>query len=244
MRNGPGELWGFIDKTGVWVIEPQFFYADPFSEGLALVKSDAGYGFIDKSGTVVIQPRFDLVSDFDEGLAMVATLQEQKVTYVTVGPDEIPVFGTTVQQYDDYGYIDTTGKLVIEGGFDGAEPFSSGVAAVSAEGTWGYIDKTGAWVIEPRFDTAYAFHGDLAMVCLDGSTDSWVYIDRSGMVVWESGPGAHDSHESSAALPPMGIDDWPPPSPSPGELVIPGASGPITTDYRPTTTLAPTTTGP
>ena len=63
--------YGFIDKNGKVVIEPQFDGADAFSEGLARVKKDRKWGFIDKSGKVVIEPQFDWVSDFSEGLAKV-----------------------------------------------------------------------------------------------------------------------------------------------------------------------------
>ena len=68
--------YGFIDKSGKVVIEPQFDYAglgiSAFSEGLAQVKKDGKYGFIDKSGKVVIEPQFDDADAFSEGLAVVA----------------------------------------------------------------------------------------------------------------------------------------------------------------------------
>ena len=63
--------YGFIDKSGKMVIEPQFDGASDFSEGLAQVEKDGKWGFIDKSGKVVIEPQFDWVSDFSEGLAKV-----------------------------------------------------------------------------------------------------------------------------------------------------------------------------
>ena len=66
------EKYGYIDKNGKVVIEPQFDYAYPFSEGLAHVNKDAKYGFIDKSGKVVIEPQFDEAGAFSEGFARVA----------------------------------------------------------------------------------------------------------------------------------------------------------------------------
>ena len=63
--------YGFIDKSGKVVIEPQFDWVGAFSEGLARVKKDGKYGFIDKSGKVVIEPQFDEVRAFSEGLAKV-----------------------------------------------------------------------------------------------------------------------------------------------------------------------------
>ena len=67
-----GKKYGFIDKNGKVVIEPQFGGTYGFSEGLAQVEKDGKYGFIDKSGKVVIEPQFDYASDFSEGFARVA----------------------------------------------------------------------------------------------------------------------------------------------------------------------------
>ena len=73
---------GYIDKTGEFVIEPQFDDADDFSEGLAGVRvgdvrGEVGwlkkgkYGFIDKTGKFVIEPQFDDVDQFIGGVARV-----------------------------------------------------------------------------------------------------------------------------------------------------------------------------
>ena len=48
--------YGYIDKSGKVVIEPQFDYVRDFSEGLAVVEKDGKWGVIDKNGKVVIEP--------------------------------------------------------------------------------------------------------------------------------------------------------------------------------------------
>lgn len=56
-------LWGYIDKTGEYIIEPAFYDAFPFSEGLAAVKTVTGfYSFIDKTGKEVIKGEYSDVS--------------------------------------------------------------------------------------------------------------------------------------------------------------------------------------
>jgi len=216
----PGQPYGYIDTAGAWVIEPQFESAGRFSDGLACIGGEGGYGFIDKTGAVVIEPQFDLVADFSEGLAVVSGLVPGQSTVPPAGPHG--VMGTVLVQYEPKGYIDTTGRLAIEGAFDSAGPFAGGLAVASAGGKAGYIDTTGAWVIEPRFDIAYAFHGDLAFVCLDRGTDIWAYIDRTGAVIWESGPGAYESHETGAS-PTTTVFTGPPTSSSAAPPTPPGA---------------------
>src|SRR5438309_669023 len=64
--------YGYIDKTGRVVIEPQFTNAGEFSEGLAYVEINDLYGFIDTTGSLVIPPQFDEVESFSEGRAAVS----------------------------------------------------------------------------------------------------------------------------------------------------------------------------
>jgi hypothetical protein len=51
-----GGKWGFIDKTGVFLIEPKYDYAGKFSEGLAGVEIRGKWGYIDKTGKYVWKP--------------------------------------------------------------------------------------------------------------------------------------------------------------------------------------------
>jgi hypothetical protein len=50
--------WGYIDKTGTWVVPPQnWHHVDDFRNGLAHVVTPEGkHGYIDKSGKYVWQP--------------------------------------------------------------------------------------------------------------------------------------------------------------------------------------------
>ena len=62
-----------------------------------------------------------------------------------------------------YGFIDTTGKIVIDTIYNGVYYFSEGLAAVNiggqtspyngdiVDGYWGFVDKTGKMVIKPKF---------------------------------------------------------------------------------------------
>ena len=54
-----GGKYGYMDKNGKMVIEPQFEEGFEFHEGIAIVKKDGKYGFIDKTGNFIIAPQFD-----------------------------------------------------------------------------------------------------------------------------------------------------------------------------------------
>ncbi|GEM_PF-1198916 len=98
--------FGYIDKTGTFIIPPQYDFAFPFSEGLAVIIDDGKYGYIDRSGKVVISPSFYEAGNFNDGLAPVQT-ENQK-----------------------WGYINKTGQFVIEPKYKAAYPFSEGLAFV------------------------------------------------------------------------------------------------------------------
>jgi hypothetical protein len=63
--------WGYIEKSGKFVIQPQYNQAEPFSDGLALVKKLGKQYFIDRSGKTVIKGPLICPHSFHEGLARV-----------------------------------------------------------------------------------------------------------------------------------------------------------------------------
>jgi hypothetical protein len=65
--------WGYIDKTGTWVVEPQYDSANWFSDGLGMVyKKKNGWSYLDSTGNVVLEfekKNYYNMQSFKEGLA-------------------------------------------------------------------------------------------------------------------------------------------------------------------------------
>ena len=85
------------------------------------------------------------------------------------------------------GFIDKTGKMVIEPQFDVASEFREGLAAVRIgsfeTGKVGYIDTEGKFVINPIYDDAYDFSEGLSRVRIgDINTGKWGYGDRTAVL--------------------------------------------------------------
>ena len=69
---GRGGLHGYIDKSGVLVIPPQFKQTGNFHEGLAYVGDpESGYNYIDHSGRQAFRGTFMRATNFYHGLAHV-----------------------------------------------------------------------------------------------------------------------------------------------------------------------------
>lgn len=98
--------------------------------------------------SLAIAPQFSLAFTFHEGLA-------------------------PVQMSDKWGFIDKSGKHVIEPQFDEVYRFSEGLALVRIGSKWGFIDKSGKHVIEPQFDQAASFSEGLAPVQIG---NKWGYV--------------------------------------------------------------------
>ena len=176
--SGRDAKYGFINKSGEWVIKPQFAKAKAFSRnGLAAaaIKDDSEYekwGYIDKSGKWVIEPVFNQAYNFDDdGLALVDSdffvfgVIDRTGNYV-IEPeyDYISYDYATEMLYDEdlihvekdgkYGYFDRKGNEVIKTKYTALGGFApNGLALVRDDNNKiGFINKAGDIVIDFRFD--------------------------------------------------------------------------------------------
>ncbi len=151
--------WGYIDRSGKFIIKPRFDNADNFSEGLAVVTVGCYDGYIDKSGKFVIPPRFETAGKFSGGLAAVAPEGDIPWSHkFEIKGKSYAMCGAGLGSNAPQGYIDKTGRMVIEPKFGRGFPFSNGIAMVSfdeppdvllAIGKRGYIDRTGNYIWQP-----------------------------------------------------------------------------------------------
>jgi hypothetical protein len=152
--------YGYKDATGKVVIEPSYYSAGEFSEGLAAVSVLTGetvtsgnwikYGYIDETGKEIISLQFQGAERFREGLA-------------------------AVKLKNKWGFINKSGKVIITPEYDYVHDFSEGLAVVNKGymvlmdeiinyGQCGYINKSGKMVIPLNFKEAYSFKDGKAIV--------------------------------------------------------------------------------
>ncbi len=186
---GVGDSLGYMDETGKMVVEPQYSDAKSFYEGLAAVKVGDKWGFIDESGKMVIEPQFDRYGyGFNEGLACVGLIKGQlekpEPESFIISEGKIDTIWNN--HIIKYGFIDKTGKIVIDAQFDGDSRFKEGLASVRIGDKKGFIDKTGKMVFEHQNYT-FGFSEGLACVWekVDESNRKYGYINKAGEVVIE-----------------------------------------------------------
>ena len=81
-----------------------------------------------------------------------------------------------------WGFIDTSGKVIVKPEYDATLGFADGLAAVKRGDLWGYVDATGMLVIATKFQRANSFHQGMARAVLSGKQ---VVIDKRGKPLFQ-----------------------------------------------------------
>ena len=162
--------WGFVNKDGELAVPLMYDSAWDFSCGRTFVEKNGKWGCIDTTGTVVIPFKYDYVrSNYCDDVALVYTGtmrngRPDQGTFYYIDLDGNVIFKTSKwsQRFNEglacvcvdgkYGYIDTTGKLVIKAQWDDAGTFYNGFAWVRSGTKTSIIDTTGKVVAKVQAD--------------------------------------------------------------------------------------------
>jgi serine/threonine protein kinase len=212
--------WGLINVTGEYEITPQFDEIDGwFSDGLVRGKLQDKYCFINKKGDIVLRPNFDFCSSFADGLALVIIESYGKnvlyniphnMDYIRTSSRDMELLRkhTKINTYNmyfynpkagKYGFINTTGEVVISPQFDIATHFYKGTAifgiidrytnlSKNEEGKidlfhgmkYGLVDKGGKIIVKPYFDAIGDFKNGQAKF---KRSNNYGFIDYSGKIL-------------------------------------------------------------
>jgi WG containing repeat len=168
---GRWEERGFVDNQGRVIIEPIYFSALDFYNGLAAVQPNRGdaWQLIDKSGAVKYKLPLGMHPQTSNRFKGVA---KNGVLPVATG-DYLNSFGKIQEEglYDLQKKIfHSLGKSVV------ISEFSEGLAAVSGEKN-GFVDASGTYIIPQQYDHVSNFAEGLAVVL---QNHQWKYIDHNG----------------------------------------------------------------
>ncbi|MBN2893207.1 MAG: WG repeat-containing protein [Bacteroidales bacterium] len=156
VRNPEGK-YGFADKNGDTLIECKYDYAEEFSGGLALVKSNPKYRIIDTTGMLYPIEAYDGTPKFRHDMGELHS--------------GLPVI---VKEWD-CEYISSSGETFIKIPYQDAQSFENGKAKIFDGDRYNYIAKNGlllgSWIIEE--DNYHAMK----------SNDKYGFIDKNGRLV-------------------------------------------------------------
>jgi len=193
------DKWGYIDDKGDLQIDYVFEYAGVFSDGAASVRIDGKEGLIGPGGAFLIEPVYDSCGNISEGLAHVAIEENGRTKHgfadLSGGSFFKDYLNNNTGSFHDglacfeqdnlFGYVNTSGDIVIEPVYQFAYDFSEGLAMVSDDmDRCGFINTKNELVIPMVFDhyceESYRYQGfsnGLAAVSKDGKIG---FIDIRG----------------------------------------------------------------
>ncbi|WP_321436654.1 WG repeat-containing protein [uncultured Bacteroides sp.] len=189
-----GGKWGYINKSGEFIIKPQFDHAYEFNDnGLASVDINGRCGYINKFGKLVIEPQFEVAINFDStGYAEVQQNKKRGLINMSgkfiLEPkyEDVDLFYKekliAVCEKGKWGYLDLNGRYVIKPQFERIDydGFSkNGLTAVSLNGKYGIINKNGKFILKPQFKFASLFEEN-NLVLVEDIDGKWGYIDIDG----------------------------------------------------------------
>jgi hypothetical protein len=230
---GPNKKFGYLNKQGGWLIEPQFALAKSFEGDFAKIGKVAGHswrtgqpfyawGIIDRSGRIVVEPRFACISSFEDGAALVLCKEPDGWSteglwraidihgrFVSDGVEGM-VTGLSwtsgpwpIRIGERFGYITSTGELLIDPQYEWCEPFFEEKALVMNGGRSGFIDRSGRVQIPLNLPDgghevrsapphAFSFCGGMARICERINGDKrYGYVNAEGQIVIS--PSLHDN---------------------------------------------------
>ncbi|MBQ2830318.1 MAG: WG repeat-containing protein, partial [Oscillospiraceae bacterium] len=174
-----------LPSTALAVNEPQFRWfegVEPYDsytnaeEGLIVVRTkDAECALFNMEAEVLVNfGTYDSIGVLTGGT--LDSLIPENYSISDIGDGLLPV-----AKGGKWGFIDTTGKLVIPCGYDSAKDFSEGLARVEKDGKWGLINTSGKVVLPIEYDYFVGdFSEGLAWVQKDGK---YGFIDEVGKLV-------------------------------------------------------------
>lgn len=143
------KMWGYINDKGEFQIEPKYDETFDFSdEGIAMVKLNDKFGVVNGKGEEILEPNFQFLSDFSNGYFYAfdgkynhmynSKGQKQFFTeeYLYIGNYNESLFAAAKMDENAqpiFGYINKSGKAVIEAKYIEAWDFREGKTLVKIE---------------------------------------------------------------------------------------------------------------
>lgn len=201
IRTIEGIQWGYINNLGQFVIPPQYEEVNEFQpNGLAIVWLNGHAGIIDQKGKFVVRPIYHSIYPFSEGLAFVfkdekgysvinekgEILNDKPYPFSYIGDfrEQRAVIQEFVKRAEFlYGYLDSSGNIIIPPQYNYAHDFRDGKAVV------GLKDGTSASIgLEGEILTTYPYEqmGPLSEGLISfrkKAQDKAGYVNETGKVI-------------------------------------------------------------
>jgi biopolymer transport protein ExbD len=187
--SGKDGNWGYIDKTGKFIVAPTYSMAQHFSEGVAWAQIEGKPPMlIDKKGKTLLQiDSLVTAKPFNDGSSAISVYSKGNIIHMlinkngkTIATNSEDFFGLNEDIYSiqnnetkKWGFKNIKGETVINEQFDEVLQFTDGVAKVRVGDKWGAIDKKGNFIITPQYDVL-SYDSDGLFIAQSGKKIGWI----------------------------------------------------------------------
>lgn len=185
-------LFGYVDKTGKVVIEPQFDLAGPFHDGFAEILVGHHTGVVAKTGKVVLEPQFARSTPVTGDVLVVRKGQYRQKRPPEL--EELDPFDGLFFEYEPMGLFSLSKGWLTADTYE-FKPFERDHPTYvwardlnSKQGRFGLMDRDGHWKVEPAFDAVQSLYDGRAVVSIkmkEAGTRRhlWGAVDAEGRIV-------------------------------------------------------------
>jgi hypothetical protein len=165
--------YGYTNASLVLPKEFPYEYASTFRGGVAAVKKGGKWALINTSEETITGFDFEeiVLDEFDTCMNGGVAFCKQNGKYYMYNAEGKKISDTGFEAVypfasnqpaavcvgGKWGFVDNTGKMVIEPAYENAKSFSLGLGAVCVDGQWGYISTGNVIRIEPQFEDCLPF---------------------------------------------------------------------------------------
>ncbi len=185
-----GESYKYFDLDGNELFG-DYKFAGRFRNGVAAVQEKNGdWKFINGTGKAVTDKTFSdvVLNEFDECAPRGFVFAKDGDKYYLYDYKEIKQIGdfscdgakafvsdiAAFKSGDLWGFVDTTGKIVIEAKYEDAKSFSNQLGAIYGGGSWKFINSEGEVVIDETFEDVN-YLSDIG-ICFVKTKGYWSYL--------------------------------------------------------------------
>jgi hypothetical protein len=165
--------WGFMDESGMVVIEPKYTGVQPFINGKAIVTVENNnhdyYGLIDRQGKFIIKPHYNSLLNLGEDMFALGKSMDPEKPYL----------------FPKYAIADSSGQTYTGFIYNGVSSFNDGIASAYNDEITFFIDKRGQrvdYLPKVKGSGSLAFEASL----IKGDIDLRIlYFDKKGKLIWK-----------------------------------------------------------
>jgi hypothetical protein len=206
-------VWGFIDRKGNWVLEPEFAGVLRGGDGRFGVLRGGRWGFISINGAMIVDPVFEDAQPFRDGVA--AVKQDGKWGYIAANGGRVLPFlyaeassresgfatakmegastvaGTAYEQGgievgNDWGVIDSMGRFrifYVDSPIVNVSPLSEGVTIITVEGDHQKLFNKNGAEITTDLPIGRARRFSEGLAAVSFDNDHWGFVDLDGKLL-------------------------------------------------------------